>query len=37
MSVARGDYRPGLQDQPWGREMSVLDGNGNKLIFIKPS
>jgi len=27
-------YRPGLCDQEWGtREMSVEDGNGNKLIF----
>jgi len=30
-------YRPGLQDQEWGvREMSVQDGNGNKLIFYRP-
>jgi len=30
-------YRPGLDDQPWGtREVSVQDGNGNKLIFYRP-
>ena len=29
-------YRPGLQDQEWGRrEMSVQDGFGNRLIFFR--
>ena len=29
-------YRPSLQDQEWGtREMSVLDGFGNKVIFYR--
>jgi hypothetical protein len=30
------NYRPGLEDQPWGnREMTVQDGSGNKLIFYR--
>lgn len=26
-------YRPGIQQQPWGRDMTVQDPFGNKLIF----
>lgn len=30
--------RPGIQDQEWGfREMALLDGFGNKLIFVEPT
>jgi uncharacterized glyoxalase superfamily protein PhnB len=25
--------RPGIQEMPWGREMSIADPFGNKLIF----
>ena len=25
--------RPGIQDQPWGREVSVKDPFGNRLTF----
>lgn len=27
-------YRPGIQEQPWGRDMTVQDGAGNKLTFF---
>jgi hypothetical protein len=27
-------YRPSIQQQPWGRDMSVQDGAGNKIIFM---
>jgi catechol 2,3-dioxygenase-like lactoylglutathione lyase family enzyme len=27
-------YRPGIQEQPWGRDMTVQDGSGNKLTFF---
>jgi len=26
-------YKPSIQEQPWGSDMSVLDPFGNKLIF----
>lgn len=26
-------YRPGIVDQPWGRDMSVQDPFGNRLTF----
>jgi len=25
--------RPGVQDQPWGRDMAISDPSGNRLIF----
>jgi catechol 2,3-dioxygenase-like lactoylglutathione lyase family enzyme len=28
-----GFARPGIDDQPWGRDMSVKDPFGNRLIF----
>ncbi|CAN5505301.1 glyoxalase superfamily protein [soil metagenome] len=27
--------RPGLCDEEWGREMTIHDGAGNKLIFYR--
>lgn len=30
------NYRPGLVDQEWGsREMTVVDGCGNRLVFYR--
>lgn len=26
-------YRPGIQENPWGKDMSVLDPFGNRLTF----
>jgi hypothetical protein len=28
-----GFARPGIDEQPWGRDMSVKDPFGNRLIF----
>jgi catechol 2,3-dioxygenase-like lactoylglutathione lyase family enzyme len=28
--------RPGIETQPWGREMKVGDPSGNRLIFYEP-
>lgn len=28
--------RPGIQEQPWGEDMSISDPNGNRLIFHSP-
>ncbi len=27
-------YRPGIEEQPWGRDMTVQDPFGNRLIFF---
>lgn len=27
--------RPGIMDQPWGREMSISDPFGNRVIFCE--
>lgn len=27
--------RPGIEDQPWGREMQVWDPNGNRIRFCE--
>lgn len=27
--------RPGIESQPWGREMSVMDPFGNRLVFFE--
>lgn len=29
--------RPGIQQQPWGRDMSVSDPFGNRLVFYEPA
>lgn len=29
--------RPSVQQQPWGRDMSITDPFGNRLIFSEPS
>lgn len=29
--------RPGIEAQPWGREMSVKDPFGNRLVFNAPA
>jgi catechol 2,3-dioxygenase-like lactoylglutathione lyase family enzyme len=29
--------RPGIQEQPWGRDMPVTDPAGNRIIFTEPS
>ena len=30
------NYRPGLEDQPWGaREMVVQDGASNRIVFFR--
>jgi len=29
--------RPAIEDQPWGREMSIKDPSGNRLIFFQHS
>ena len=29
--------RPGIEQQPWGRDMTVLDPFGNRLVFAQPS
>ena len=28
--------RPGIQEQPWGRDMAITDPFGNRLIFTTP-
>jgi catechol 2,3-dioxygenase-like lactoylglutathione lyase family enzyme len=28
--------RPGIVEQPWGREMAVADPFGNRLVFFEP-
>ncbi len=28
-----GNARPAIMDQPWGRDMSIQDPFGNKMIF----
>lgn len=28
--------RPGIEDNPWGRTMTVLDPFGNRLVFWQP-
>ena len=28
-------YRPGIDEKPWGKEISVKDPFGNRLIFSK--
>jgi hypothetical protein len=28
-----GNSRPGIVEQPWGRDMSIADPFGNRLIF----
>jgi catechol 2,3-dioxygenase-like lactoylglutathione lyase family enzyme len=28
--------RPGIQEQPWGRDCKIGDPSGNKLIFFGP-
>ena len=28
--------RPGIQQQPWGRDMAITDPFGNRLIFTAP-
>ena len=28
--------RPGIQEQPWGRECKIGDPSGNRLIFFAP-
>ena len=28
--------RPGIETQPWGRDMSIVDPFGNRLIFTQP-
>lgn len=33
-AAAYKHYRPAIQQQPWGRDMSVQDGAGNKLVFF---
>ena len=27
--------RPGIQEQPWGRDLTITDPFGNKLIFCQ--
>ena len=29
--------RPAIQQQPWGRDMSITDPFGNRIIFCEPS
>jgi catechol 2,3-dioxygenase-like lactoylglutathione lyase family enzyme len=29
--------RPGITEQPWGREMAVADPFGNRLVFFEPA
>ncbi len=29
--------RPGINEQPWGREVSVKDPFGNRLVFATPN
>ena len=29
--------RPGIQEQPWGKDMSIADPFGNRLIFCDPA
>lgn len=29
--------RPAIQQQPWGRDMSITDPFGNRIIFSEPS
>ena len=29
--------RPGITDQPWGRDMTINDPFGNRIIFSEPS
>lgn len=31
------NMRPGIDDQPWGREMVVTDPFGNRLVFFDDS
>ncbi|MFN5047330.1 glyoxalase superfamily protein [Roseateles sp.] len=32
-----GYARPGIDEQPWGREMTMADPFGNRLTFYDPS
>ena len=29
--------RPGIVEQPWGRDMTVTDPFGNRLVFTEPA
>ena len=29
--------RPGIEQQPWGRDMTVTDPFGNRIIFSEPA
>ena len=29
--------RPGIEPQPWGRDMAVTDPFGNRLVFYQPA
>jgi catechol 2,3-dioxygenase-like lactoylglutathione lyase family enzyme len=33
----KGPLRPGIVEQPWGRELELKDPFGNRLVFDAPS